>query len=327
MGRLFETDGLDLDFFMGKFCLDRRTFLAEIKKQEAIITGVDLVLFLSGEWKSIYEAGPRALECVVLCCGAGARRGLRKALVREQPYRRVESGCRHELGEWSVVPGDKVDCYVCGRLGERKIHVVELPCAPEQAVLSRSYGSMAGTYLKGSGEMVCLFPRLTFEQRCCWFPWWPSGRRVRLVERLYRGWSCETTGTGVAVEEEEVGASFRDVRDGLCWKIRFGDGGRVEESEGPRVGGCVVTLILCFRVSVADWCCSVVGEVSEGDVGELNSTGAATGEEWARIFPTLKAQKNVYGTKYTPEAWMWNVAVGETRKGKEVDRFREGESV
>jgi hypothetical protein len=78
---------------------------------------------------------------------------------------------------------------------------------------------------------------------------------------------------------------------------------------------------------VADWCCSVVGEVSEGDVGELNSTGAATGEEWARIFPTLKAQKNVYGTKYTPEAWMWNVAVGETRKGKEVDRFREGESV
>lgn len=228
----FALDGVNLLFFLGKFGLGEQSFLKTLQTFKAVATGVDLILMLTGRWGTLYGENPRSLHLVVLCSGAMAREGLRERFVKQERYRRSVSACRHELMEWAAVPKDKVDCFVQGELSQRVIHVVELPRSPIEVVLSRTYGSMAGTYLKGNGVIVSLFPRSTFEQRVCWFPSVQSVARKQKVQRLYPGWHCDA-GSDSSVIKQEVGASFRNAGDPYCWVIEFAADGGVRSSREP----------------------------------------------------------------------------------------------
>lgn len=46
---------------------------------------------------------------------------------------------------------------VQGNLSERAVHIVELCRSPVETVLSRSYGSMPGSYITGGARAVSLF--------------------------------------------------------------------------------------------------------------------------------------------------------------------------
>lgn len=229
---VFARGGADLGDFLGVFALDVESFLAVLRKQKAIATGVDVVAFVAGIWKRRREQRPGAVVIDILCYGGRQARAVRRYL-ETAGYRGDKLTCRHHLGEWNGFPSSKLTCMVRGQLGQRVVHVVELPASPVQTVLSRTYGSMVGTYLTGGGRAVCLFPALTLVQFCCWIP----ERMARGVEgRLsvkYSGWRVVRSGQE---HLREVDASMRTLDDSMVFYLEFdARGGLLPRSRATRL--------------------------------------------------------------------------------------------
>ncbi|KAI0127184.1 hypothetical protein BJ170DRAFT_595063 [Xylariales sp. AK1849] len=296
----FEAETLDLTTFWDVFHIGGCQFLQALARYKAVVTGPDLILFLSGTWKDVMARRPRSIELTVLYCGQANGAGLRSMVKSMDGWTWNEESCRHELMEWCRVPADKVDCFVEGESWTRKIHLVQLPRPPGEVVLSRAYGSSVGTYLKGgrdgSGKVVSLFPRVTFGRSCCWFPRVLSDACRRQVERLYDGWEIRETRCADVVEMAlEVGASFRKVGDDLCWLLFFAPDGRVVDNKRP--------FLSAKRCEARD------GEPQEGRAGD----GGAS------LFPTLRACGNSFGVKYPKATWTWDIVTRPEGKGKNED--------
>lgn len=244
---VFARGGADLLEFVSLFAVDLGSFLALLRKQRAIATGVDIVAFVAGAWRKRRELRPGGVEMDVLCCGSSEAGAIRRFL-EAAGYREERRMCRHHLGEWAGLPPSKVACMVRGKLGQRVMHVIELPRSPVQTVLSRSYGSMVGTYLTGGGSAVCLFPALTLVQGCCWVP----ERMSRSVEgRLmakYPGWRVVRSGQEYL---REVDSLTRTLDDRMVFRLEFDEMGALRpRSRAKRLYVClwlVVGMQLTFR--------------------------------------------------------------------------------
>lgn len=206
-----------LEEFVAAFVLDVSPFLALLRRHRAVATGVDFVSFVTGRWKAERKSSPRGSVLDILFCGQREVAGLRRFL-EASGYRVARGACSHHMGEWRAVPGQKRICMVRGRLGQRAIHLVELPRSPVQTLVSRTYGSMAGTYLTGGGRVVSLFPHLTLVQRRCWVPVWMSSRTASLLEAKYPGWKTVRSGQYAI---PEVDASSRSVGDDMVFHLDF----------------------------------------------------------------------------------------------------------
>jgi len=225
----FLTGGFDLARFLEFFHLDCSSFLLSLRHQKAVATGADLVLFMAGAFGESLTERPRALILDVLCYGTETKSAL-VHMLGQAAYRQSEFKCFHTLGEWSVLPADKVTCMVRGQLSQRVVHLLELPRPPEEVVLSRTYGSMAGNYVTGSGHMISLFPCLTFARHRCWLPSRVTKRFVALLERKYLGWS---KGGPDEDDVDEISALVRKPGDPYCWTVAFKDNGEVIKSSCP----------------------------------------------------------------------------------------------
>lgn len=213
----FVSGGADLTEFFQAFGLSLGPFLRVVRRARAIVTGVQVVLFLSGHWQLERERNPRALVMEVLCHTPGAAKALRAML--EQSRYSEYSDCRHNLGEWKRIAVEKRTCMVQGKLVQRVVHVIELPRSPVQTVLSRTYGSMAGTYITGGAKAASLFPHLTFVKRRCWLPHEVYSDKDRAcVEDKYRGWKPLPPGLDVP---EEISRPGRSIDDCLSWTLSF----------------------------------------------------------------------------------------------------------
>ncbi|KAI3317104.1 hypothetical protein HD806DRAFT_516041 [Xylariaceae sp. AK1471] len=223
-------ESIDLRGFLDAFSLDVNHFLAALKREKAIATGVEFVLLMAGEWRESLVRQPRALVLDVLHRDVEARSRLRAFFLslgyRENPYT-----CAHALGEWHGISKSRRVCLVRGSLSQRVVHLVEFCNPVEEVVLSRVYGTMVGTYLTGAGRLVSLFPRMTFRERVCWCP--RGVRRLSLpqLRRKYPDWSCSV---GSAKEAGfEVTDVFRTTLDDCTWVLRYTGDGVLEEVRKP----------------------------------------------------------------------------------------------
>ncbi|KJZ70039.1 hypothetical protein HIM_10567 [Hirsutella minnesotensis 3608] len=179
---MFISGKTDLAVFLEAFHLDLASFLGTLRKAKAVVTGVQVILFMAGRWR-------------------------RERELNASP-----------LGEWKGIPRQKQTCMVKGRFMQRAVHLIELPRPAVQTALSRVYGSMAGTYITGAGKAVSLFPQLTFAERRCWVPKRYSDKARSSVAAKYRGWNLLQPGERAGKETSECP---RKVADSLCWILSF----------------------------------------------------------------------------------------------------------
>jgi hypothetical protein len=218
----------DVGAFLDVFHLSYKALLLVLRETGAIVTGRELLVFMTGGWKRSIGDRPRSLTLDVVCHGIKARGALER-LLEASKYRRNEWRCRHDVGEWAQVPEDKISCFVRGELHNRVVHLVELPRPPQEVVLSRTYGNMAGTYLGGAGSVISLFPDTTFEQVRYWLP---SHKRPALgvsVARKYVEWQLQDKDGCSA----ELGARMRSIADKFTWQVKFDEDGQFSESWPP----------------------------------------------------------------------------------------------
>lgn len=201
-------------------------FMDCVQQRAALVTGVELLTFVSTDWAQSLREFPRAVTLDVLCRAEAA--GALVERLEDEGYTRGGDPCGHVLGEWSTLPEGSVQCLTQGEMGQRVVHVVSLKVKAEQAVLSRVYGSMCGTYLTGAGRVVSLFPRLTFGSRRWWIPSDMPGRIRGEMSRKYAGWR-----EAEAEDVWEVEAPFRTARDKFCWRMTFDRTGTITRIEVP----------------------------------------------------------------------------------------------
>jgi len=214
----FVPGRLDLSDLLKAFFLDLGPFLRALRRAKAIATGVQVALFMARALKRSVREHPRALVLDVLCHTTRARDILVGMLEAAGYSSRGSSLCCHDLGEWAQIPREKRVCMVQGNLSERAVHIVELCRSPVETVLSRSYGSMPGSYITGGARAVSLFPQLTFVDRRCWVPGSFSQQARGLVQRKYREWAIVPPGVNAGLE---VDGAVRSVSDSLSWTMEF----------------------------------------------------------------------------------------------------------
>ncbi|KAK4117958.1 hypothetical protein N657DRAFT_490264 [Parathielavia appendiculata] len=223
---LLNPVGIDVRRFIESFGLDYRRLLAALAGSRALVTGREFLLLMAGLRDPRLPLRPGAIILDVLCYSRAARSTL-ELFFRQAGYAVSRYRCRHNLGEWSSLPAGKVVCLVRGQLSQRVVHLLELKRPPTEVVLSRTYGSMAGTYLTGTGSVVSLFPHLTFVQRRCWIPHHMS-RSVRAkIRDKYQEWSFGERRSGIDSRLDEVGAEFRSPTDSTSWTISFTQDGAI----------------------------------------------------------------------------------------------------
>lgn len=214
----FVAGEADLADFVRAFKLDLGSFFRVLRETRSIATGVQVILFMSGRWRREQREKPKALVLDVLCHTSRSRAVLQRFLERAG-YAVCETSCCHNLGEWRGIPSDKRTCMVQGSFMRRVVHLIELARPVVQTVLSRVYGSMAGTYITGGGRAVSLFPHLTFVEQRCWVPARYDERTRSMVAAKYSGWR----GPARSGDDppEEVSALGRTVTDATCWSLSF----------------------------------------------------------------------------------------------------------
>lgn len=224
---------LNLSAFLKTFRLDLGQFLRALRRAKAIATGVQVALFMAGAFEQSGREHPRALVLDVLCHTARSREILVEMLEAAGYRSRGESSCCHDLGEWAQIPRAKRVCMAQGSLSQWAVHVIELCRSPVETVLSRSYGSMPGSYITGGAQAVSLFPQLTLVDRRCWVPGSFSQQSRDLVKRKYREWAIVPPGVHAG---REVGVFARSVSDSLTWNAHFcpETGGLVSSSRAVR---------------------------------------------------------------------------------------------
>ncbi|CAJ2512973.1 Uu.00g010920.m01.CDS01 [Anthostomella pinea] len=274
---MFTGEGLDLAAFVQTFGLSLASFLHELKRAGAVVTGADVVSFMAGEWKESLRLRPRAVILDVLCHGYKARGALALFLTRSG-YRLNPYACRHRIGEWASVRAERRVCLVKGDLSQRVIHLVELQRPVEEVLLSRIYGTLVGNYITGVGRIVSLFPRMSFVERRGWFPSGVTAVDVAGLTAKYVGWRC-LVGDGDEAGDE-VTYWFRKTLDRYCWVLRCDLHGHVQDSQRPALPGDV-----------------------PGDEMEVSDEREASRKGFAVFFPQMKASLNAGACVYDRETW------------------------
>lgn len=229
---VFRASGTTLVDFFNLFALESCEVLAALSQVDGVVTGPELLFFMTGMWKERERCLNRgAVTLDVLCVGHKSRIILKKML-EDSAYRESGNGCRHILGEWSIVPKDKVTCMVRGQLHGRVVHLIELPRPVVEVALSRVYGSGCGTYLTGSGKVISLFPNMTFETHRVWMPGRLSGKDRALLESKYKGWTAMESPDPDG-GDAEVGMKVRRTNDQHCWIADMNAKGGPREVQRP----------------------------------------------------------------------------------------------
>ncbi|KAL6689748.1 hypothetical protein J3F84DRAFT_391351 [Trichoderma pleuroticola] len=277
----FLQDGSNLSTLLDTFHLDVGIFLTLLRKLRAVASGMPLVFFMGGLWKKQSKESCSRLVLDILCCESSnstALADVRAMLVDEFYYSGHAGACTHHWGEWNLVPPSKRLCFIRETDKLRVIHVVLLPRSPVETIVSRSYGHV-GVYLTGGGQLVSLFPRLTFLEKKYWLPSQYTGKLRALVASKYYGLKMIRNGESSG---EEVGATNRTVLDSLCWRLLFNrETGVLLPERGKKLDG-ENSLSLFVKT-------------------EVKSSSVA----YATLFPSMKAAMNKDGELFDYTYWFW----------------------
>lgn len=181
------SSGADLKVFLEAFHLDVKSFLLVLRKTRSIVTGRQVICFLSGLWHHHQEVLPGGIVLDILYSSSESKIVL-ECILGRAGYSVDHVACPHNLGEWKGLPSLKIIYLAKGQLMQQVVYLIELRRSVVETVLSRVYGSIAGTYITEGGRAVSLFPILTLADKKYWLPERYSKQLRNLVASKYISW-------------------------------------------------------------------------------------------------------------------------------------------